>query len=235
LIPDFGGIIWMFIALIEAVIFICVFFLFVFWIMPPISRRFIRLKWSKGSPAFIQHGGRVSVYASNEDLPEGVIHNKQGWFLKPTHPYREGGLKRLPGRPRKDEATPKEQMDKAIEVALRTPILDGLDKQVFFGSADTSLVSNLETLAEFTPQNPQTNDPNSENPKLTNVRHSLLNVLKELIPATMSRTQLDALGTLNYLRGLKVGRGDVIKLVIIAICVIGVLVSAGLVIYFLKD
>jgi len=221
MIPDFSGIIWMFITLIISIIFVSVFLLFVFWFMPPISRTFIRIKWSKSSPAFIQHGGRVSIYTSDQELPEGVIHNQQGWFLKSTHPYK-GETKRSPGRPRKDEADPKEEVDEAINIVLRTPILDGLGKQVFFGSADTPLISNLETLAEITPQNPT-----------GKVRHSLLNILKEIIPATISRTQLEALATLNYLRGLKVGKGEMMRLIILIVCLIALIATVGIVFYFI--
>lgn len=216
----------MFIALIILIVGICGFLAFVFWFMPPISRRFIKIKWSRGSPAFIQHGGRVSVYSSNEELPEGVIHNEQGWFLKSTHPYI-GEPKRGVGRPRKDETSnkesnEKEEIDKALDVVLRAPILDGLGKQVFFGSTDTPLVSNLDTLAAITPQNPA-----------GKVRHSLLNILKEIIPATISRTQLEALGTLEYLRGLKVGKGEMMRLIIIVVCMIALVATVGLVFWFL--
>lgn len=230
MLPDFGGIYWMFIALIEIIVFVVLALAFVFWVMPPISRRFIRMKWSKGSPAFIQHAGRVYLYSSNVELPEGVAHNKRGWFLKSTHPFREGNKKRGPGRPPKTSENPtskKQQVDEALDVVLRTPILDGLDKQVFFGSTDSPLLSNLETLGELT-------NEKTQNKKSGTVNHSILSAIKEVIPATISRSQLEALGTYEYLRGLKVRGGDVIKLVIIAIAVIGVIVTAGLVFWFLN-
>jgi hypothetical protein len=229
LLPDFGGLIWMFICIIEAVIFIACAMLFVFWVMPPISRRFIRMKWSKGSPAFIQHAGRVYVCSGDAELPEGVTHNKFGWFLKSTNPFRGEHEKRGPGRSPKTsegETGKQEKVDEALDIVLRTPILDGLDKQVFFGSSDAPLLSNLETLSSLSQE--QESKPGS-------IKHSLLSVIKEVIPATISRSQLEALGTFEYLRGLKVRGGDVIKLVIVAIAVIGVIVTVGLVFWFLTQ
>lgn len=190
------------------------------------------MKWSKGSPAFIQHAGRVYVYSGDAELPEGVTHNKFGWFLKSTNPYREGQQRRGPGRPQKTpEGTTsnQEEVDAALDVVLRTPILDGLDKQVFFGSSDAPLLSNLETLSLLSQKQEK---PNS---KQGSIKHSILSVVKEVIPATISRSQLEALGTFEYLRGLKVRGGDVIKLIIIAIAVIGVIVTAGLVFWFLTQ
>lgn len=224
MIPDFGGLIWMIIALIEVVVFGCLFALFYFWVMPAISRWFIKIKWSKGSVAFIQHGSIVKVYNSNIDLPEGVLKfNKQGWFLKSMHPHLPEA-KRGPGRPTKDALPPKEQVNEGLDVLLRTPLLDGLNRPVFFGSADVALLANLETLSEFSP---------NENRTKTGIRHSILNVLKEIIPFTMSRSQLDALGTTMYIKGRKAAGGDQTKIIIVAIAVIGVIVAAGLVFGFL--
>lgn len=231
MIPDFGGLLWMIIALAILVLYTGFFVLFVFWIMPPIARRFIRMKWSKGSPAFIQHAGRVFLLSSDAELPEGVVKNKFGWFLKSSHPYRDEKQKRGPGRPSKNpeglEARSKKEVDEALGVVLRTPILDGLNKQVFFGSSDSPLLSNLETLGALSEEKTKSEGGS--------VKHALLQVIKEVIPATISRSQLEALGTYEYLRGLKVRGGELIRAVIIAILVIGVIVVAGLVFWFLNQ
>jgi hypothetical protein len=231
MIPDFGGLIWMVAFIAETIIVICGSLLFIFWVMPPISRRFIRMKWSKGSPAFIQHAGRVVLFSSDAELPEGVIHNKSGWYLRSVSPYRgEQETRRGPGRPPKNSEAPNpqtEEVNKALDVALRTPILEGLGRQVFFGSTDTPLLSNLETIG-------QVSDVKVETSKGT-IRHSILSILKEIIPATISRSQLDALGTYEYLRGLKVRGNDIIRLIIVVVAVIGVIGALGLVFWFLTQ
>lgn len=240
MVPDFGGLIWMVIALIEAIVFISAALAFIFWFMPPIARRFIRIKWSKGSPAFIQHAGRVFLFSSSEELPEGVIRNKMGWFLKSVTPYKgePAQQKRKPGRPPKTpeklpEGTSMDDINEAIEISLRTPILEGLGKQVFFGSSDTPLLSNLETISAMSEQQTMSNGGKKE--AKGGIRHAVLSALREVIPATMARSQLDALATFNYLRGLKVRGGDMIKLVIVCVAVIGVVATVGLVFYFLTQ
>lgn len=263
MLPEFGPILWIFFTVIEAIIGMALFLLFVFWFMPPISRRFIAIKWKKGSVAFIQHGGRVSVYSSNEELPEGVIHNAHGWFLKSVQPYGEEEqqeeepktdmqllLERFPNITKEANAekrmraelkkirkerklekklnpqhSHKEEVRVALDKVLRAPILDGLGKQAFFGSSDTALLGNLDTLAELTPQTEEK----------THVKHSLLTVLKAIIPATMNRTQIDAIATLNYLRGLKVGKGELMRLILVVVCLIGLIGTIGVVFWFLTS
>lgn len=240
MVPDFGGLIWMIIALIEGVLFTGFIILFVTWIMPPIARRMIRAKWSRGSIAFIQHAGRVRLCITKTELPEGVIENEYGWFMKSTVPYGSQDQtpeKRGPGRPPKNpeqkEAEPTlENVEKTLEVALRVPILEGLGKQVLFGSTDTSLLSNLEAIGALSPHKIKTKNKDGEDGVFS---HAILNTLKAIIPATFGRTNLDALATLNYLRGLKVRGGEAMKIIIIAICVIGVIATVGLVFYFLTQ
>lgn len=250
-LPEFSTLIWLVIIIVILMVWVGSFLLFLFWFMPPISRKFIGIKWRSGSPCFIQHGGRVSVYSSSDELPEGVIHNRLGWFLKSAHPFGQAEKTKLEALIEKYKDDPEAERkimeelksnkkkytwtikkekeiedlkDIALDKVLRAPILDGLNKQVFFGSSDTALLSNLETLSEFTPHNPD-----------KGVKHSLLTVLKEVIPATMSRTQLDALATLNYLRGLKAAKGETMKLLIIVACLIGLIGTVGLVFWFLTQ
>jgi hypothetical protein len=254
MVPDFGGLIWMIIALLEAIIFVAAALAFVFWLMPPIARKFIRAKFSKRSVAFIQHAGKVRLCMTKAELPEGVIENEFGWFLKSTMPYKgkDEPEKRGPGRPHKKAedsvqafkeqiiekggekaweviapfvlaASSDEDINRALDIALETPILEGLNKHVLFGSSDTALLGNLNTITALSQDREKFGG------------HAILNAIKTVIPATMSRTQIDAIATLNYLRGLKVRGGDMMKLLIVVVAVIGVIGSIGLVFWFLTQ
>ena len=223
MIPDFSGLFWTFIIIGEGILFAGAFSLFVFWFMPPIARAMIKAKWSRGVPAFIQNErGSVEFMTSDKELPEGVVHyKKRGWFLIPKKPYlrelieKEKNSKPKRGRPLKEKNNPGEltvkELMKKFEKHLHTPILKGLNKQVFFGSMDSVALSNLYTIS-----------------------HANLRDVRLLAPIMYQKTQLDALATGNRLEGMKMMGHDYIKIVIIAIAVIGVIVTAGLVFWFLK-
>lgn len=86
---DLGAMIWMIISVAEVIVFVGIFLAYNFWIMPPISRKFRKAKWSKGVPAFIQdETGKVQLCISNKEFPEGVVHYKnKGWFLIAKRPH----------------------------------------------------------------------------------------------------------------------------------------------------
>lgn len=266
MVPDFGGIIWMFIAIIEAVIFIAVFAAFYFWVLPPLSRWLIRAKLSKRSVAFIQHAGKVHLCTSKNELPEGVIENKFGWFLKPTMPYKPEkkeqypvkkqikeilekyaddpeqcekeltNLKTSSGKKRGPPSNDEKAEEAALEILLETPILDGLNKHVLFGSTDTSLLGNLNTLSLVS--YPELKEKKGKEPPLANQHfgsHAILNSLKALIPATMSRTQTHAIAVIAELRGRAAAGKDAVKVIIYAIAAISVVGTVGLVFWFLTQ
>lgn len=97
---DLGSLLWMIIALVEIIIFVSLFLLYNFWVLPPISRKFRKAKWSRGVPAFIQdETGKVRLCISNKEYPEGVVHyKKKGWFMIAKRPYEN--LEEMPSKDR---------------------------------------------------------------------------------------------------------------------------------------
>ncbi len=63
--------------------------------------------------------------------------------------------------------------------------------------------------------------------------HADLRIMKEIIPATISRTQLNALHKWSLLKGYEKKGGDQTKVVVLAICVIGCIAALGIVAYML--
>lgn len=225
---DFTSFMWTIIAILEALFFVAFFIIYNFWFMPPIARTMTRIKWSKGTIAFIQHGNVVRVFSS-DSLPDGILHNKLGWFLKSVHPYQKQMTKKR-GRPLKNpheqENAPtvaKEVEQQAVEIALRTPILEGLGRPVFFGSSDTPLLSNLETLAILT----------QSQPTHTGIRHAVLTAIRNVLPATYPFVQLDSLATWNYLRGLKMRGNEGTRWILAAIAGATIIAVTGIICYFI--
>jgi hypothetical protein len=236
----FGATFWM--AMTILVVIVCVILAIVHErvVLPPIARKMRSAKWSKGSLAFVQDDvGVVHLTISDVDLPEGVTRTKRGWFLRSRSPY-------IPERNLDDDKTLDEETkaelkkiddtvdarkkhklkmelikklekegkltEKIIGTILQTPILEGLGKSVFFGYDGTALLSNLKTIA-----------------------HADLRIMKEVIPATISRTQLGALAKWSLMKGYEKRGGDTNKLVILIACLIALVATVGIVFYALTQ
>jgi hypothetical protein len=182
--------------------------------MPEIARVLTKCYHSRGLPVFIQDEmGNVELQICDKKFPEGIVHTKRnGWFLLPTPPSpteeanseeEQQEVKRGPGRPPKqpvvDEKDPKSQdeLEKYAETygtLMQVPTLRGLGKQVFFGSATASALSNLKAIA-----------------------HANLPDVRKLSPQMYQKTQLDALATGNRIEGLKMSGKETTKLLMYAI------------------
>ena len=269
---DFTLMIWQIIAIAEAIVFVTVFLLYNFWVLPPISRKFRKAKWSKGIPAFIQdETGKVKLCISNKDLPEGVTYyKKKGWFLISKRPYENiddmqnkerSNLRNIFIRTKmeteeltKEEAI--EEWDKlqfptglseeeadnlkeTIEKIIHTPILEGFGKQVFFGSTDSVALSNLRTISEVSNNIAIASVEKTSNPSLVDrvklMAHANLRNCRLLAPIMYSKTQLDALATGNRLEGMKMMGRETVKIVVIALAIIGAVASLGIVAYILTN
>jgi hypothetical protein len=211
----FGSMFWMAMTFVAIIIAVIIGLVNEYVILPPLARKIRKAKWSKGSPAFIQDdAGRVHFTLGDTELPEGVVHNKRGWFLISRQPY-------IPPPPPENDAQSKKnkkmgKLDKTyeaiLETVLETPVLDGLGKACFFGYDGSPLLTNLKTLA-----------------------HANLRKMKEVIPATISRTQLNALHKWSLLKGYEKKGGDQMKVVLLAICVIGCIAALGIVAWLLTQ
>ena len=105
-----------------------------------------------------------------------------------------------------------EQYVLAYGKLLETPILDGLNKQVFFGSTASSTLTNLWAIAH------------AELPKVRLLSHAM-----------HPKTQLDALATGNRLEGIKMASHDPIKWLIIAIIAAIPIAVTGIVAWLLTQ
>lgn len=184
--------------------------------MPEIARVLTKCYHSRGLPVFIQDEmGNVELQICDKKFPEGVVHTKRsGWFLLPTPPSpqmndgveaEQEEAKRGPGRPpkqppansKKPEDMTQDELDQYAEAygtLVQVPTLRGLGKQVFFGSATASALSNLRAIA-----------------------HSNLQDVRKLAPLMYQKTQLDALATGSRIEGLKMSGKEVTKLLMYAI------------------
>jgi hypothetical protein len=226
---------WIFTTIAVSVVSVIAFILYRFWYEPEISRQLTSAKHSNGVPAFVElPTGNVGFYVSNKKMPEGVVHYKhRGWFLLPTHPTPEDEEdmqpeKRGVGKPRKLDPKDKidlktgqvigakiedPKLDEAIEQRiLHTPILLGFGKQVFFGSDASPMLSNLYTIA-----------------------HADLRKVRQLAPATMQKTQLDALATGSRLEGIKMAKGETMKFLVMCVGAAIVIGSLGIIAYILTN
>lgn len=144
--------------------------------------------------------------------------------------------KRGPGRPKEDDRLSDEQLA-ALGCALQTPTLAGFGRAVFFGYDGAPLVSNLKTLA-FTSDTALTVENKEENGKVWRsvnryIGHSDLRVMKEIIPATISRTQLGNLYRWALEKGYRKKGGDTTKLLIICIAAAIPIACLGIVAFML--
>lgn len=224
---------WMFTTFIVGIVAVIGFLVYRYYLEPPICRQLMAAKWKQGTPAFIQdNAGVVHFTMSDKDLPEGVVHNKRGWFLLSRAPYipdishqqqqqAQMPVKRGPGRPPKskvqselqEEQPPTvEQENEALATILQVPILAGFGKAVFFGYDGAPLLGNLKTLC-----------------------HADLRVMKEIIPATISRTQLSNLVKWAMQKGYEKRGGDQTKFLVLCVGIAAVLGSLGLVVYLILN
>lgn len=220
MIPDFGGLIWMVICIILVIVFISAALTFCFWIMPPIARTMIRAKWSKCSPCFIQDNmGRVHFIIDDTELPEGLFHNKRGWFITSTPLPHNKSVKTQKEKDKMTEAlqaikvlSKKEQqeIEDCEETVLETPILAGLGKTVFFGYDGAPLLSNIKTLA-----------------------HANLKVMREILAKTDTKTRFGLLHRWSVQKGYEKAGKDTQKVIIIAICAIALVATVGIIAYLL--
>ena len=223
---DFGSFYWIVIWISTIIIVAIIALVHEFVILPPIAKDMRKAKWSKGVPAFIQNdAGNVVFLTSDKQMPEGVIHNKLGWFLLPrpsTQSEKSEEVRRGPGRPPKiDPLTDIENPESKIKVTaekiellgklLHTPILKGLGKQVFFGATSSAMLTNLWTIA-----------------------HADLLQARKLIPMNTQKTQLDALATGSRIEGMKMMGGDLMRWIFYVIIACIPIVIIALIFWFLK-
>jgi hypothetical protein len=222
---DFGSFYWIVIWVATILVVAIIALVHEFVILPPIAKDMRKAKWSKGVPAFIQNdAGNVVFLTSDKQMPEGVIHNKLGWFLlpRPTTENEVKDFKRGPGRPPKIDASKDENPEvgqtvraENIELMgklLHTPILKGLGKQVFFGATSSAMLTNLWTMA-----------------------HADLLQARRLIPMNTQKTQLDALATGSRIEGMKMMGGDLVKWIFYVIIACIPIVIIALVFWFLRS
>jgi len=227
--PDFAGFLPMTGLILSIVISVTLFLVHEYVILPPIARRLRKAKWNKGVIAFIQDDtGNVRLTISTKELPEGVIKTNRGWFLLPrpsTIDTEPEVTHRGPGRPKKlPEGT--ESVDVPIVERKKTelenielngkllhvPLLQGLGKQVFFGSVSSAMLTNLWALS-----------------------HADLLQARKLIPMNTQKTQLDALATGSRIEGMKMMGGDVMKWIVYVIIACIPIAIIGLVFWFLTQ
>lgn len=249
-----GSIFWQFTTFIVAIVAVIGFLVYRYYLEPPISRWFMSAKWSKGPVGFIQDDANlVHLVRSKAALPEGVIYTLRGFFLKGRAPYipdeeeklKEGEEKRKPGRPKMVNPNSVRDLDlanEAFNVALQTPVLDGFGKAVFFGYDGAPLVSNLKTLALTTNNGVSVREveKSSDGRKVWRsverfVGHADLRIMKEIIPATISRTQLGNLYRWALNKGYEKKGGDQMKLLYIAIAAAIPIACLGLVIFLILN
>ena len=243
--PEFGGMFWQVIAILIGVIGAGLFLLWEFWVTPPICRKLRSAKWSKcPGISFIQKGGIVHLVKNNIELPEGVIINALGVAVRNIHPYiKAEEWKKLTDKQKKE-------VNDSLGVILNTPILAGLGKHVLFGSVESPLLGNLDTIAAVTSQPELLEERNTAvkknakkivlkvkpSHKYNLFRVADLNIFKEVLNmTTATRTQLDSLKSWVETKMLKKFGGDVMKIVVIALVMVGVIGTLGLVFWFLTQ
>jgi hypothetical protein len=251
-----GSVFWQFTTFIVAIVAVIGFLVYRYYLEPPISRWFMSAKWSKEPVGFIQDDANVvHLVKSKAALPEGIIHTARGFFLKGRAPYIPDeiesnvsgeSVKRGPGRPRKIVKEPDVSVDECelvnegLEVALQTPVLEGFGKAVFFGYDGAPLVSNLKTLALTTNNGVSVKEVEKslDGSKVYRcierfVGHADLRIMKEVIPATISRTQLSNLYRWALNKGYEKRGGDQTKLLLTVVIACIPIACLGIVAFLL--
>ncbi len=246
-----GSIFWQFTTFIVAIVAVIGFLVYRYYLEPPISRWFMSAKWSRQPVGFIQDDANVvHLVRSKAALPEGIIFTLRGFFLKGRAPYipdeeskpiKDGEeVKRGPGRPKSVKNSDVELVNEAFNIALQTPVLEGFGRSVFFGYDGAPLVSNLKTLALTTNNGVLVKDEEKslDGKKVWRsverfVGHADLRIMKEIIPATISRTQLGNLYRWALQKGYEKKGGDQMKLLYIAIAAAIPIACLGIVAFLL--
>jgi hypothetical protein len=195
-----------------ALVATCLFIYYVKKYTPAISRQLTHAYHSRGLPMFVQNEmGVVRMLICDKKFPKGVVHvPKIGWFLLPTQPTLSDSEEveqeepRKAGRPPKVPEKPIEAMDekelaeyaRLYGTIIKAPYLDGLNKQVFFGTTDCAGVSNLTTIA-----------------------HADLPNVQWLAKQTYNKAQIDSLATGCRDEGYKMASKETTKLLMYAIIV----------------
>lgn len=260
-----GSFFWQFLTFIVAIVGVIGFLVYRYYIEPPLARWATKAKWSRWGIAFIQDdSGVVHPVCNNSELPEGVVHNKRGWFLKCRRPNLAATTKPGPKteeekreleriqqleaytkllnspdiskkerelyKKKIEELTPEltEDQSEVLDTVLHAPILEGLGKAVFFGYDGAPLLGNLKTMAAVT--NKAVSISSQENHKKNVIERITawadLRIFKELIPATIGRTQIAALNQYSESKGYLRRGGDTMKFLFI--CVGGAVVIGSL-------
>ncbi|MGD0071393.1 MAG: hypothetical protein ABSB71_07955 [Candidatus Bathyarchaeia archaeon] len=214
---------WFFIAIAVGIAFVIVITVHEFFIMTSFAKHARAMKWSKGLAALIQDNNVVRLLFSNGELPEGLFLIRGKWFLRPQTPYLGNTTsQRGPGRPSNEEKA-QTQDGKAIDVlskdsrealteVLQCPILEGVGKPLFVGCVNQPMLTNISTVA-----------------------HADLTRIREIIPETLTQTQLDALHTYSKIKGIKMAGKEQMKIIYLAIAAVMVIGSLGLIVYLLTQ
>jgi hypothetical protein len=147
--------------------------------------------------------------------------------------------KRGPGRPKEEKENGlTDEQTAALGIALQTPTLAGFGRAVFFGYDGAPLVSNLKTLAVASNEALQVVDRKIAEGKVVRtverfIGHADLRIMKEIIPATISRTQLGNLYKWAVAKGYEKSGKDQMKLIYIAIAAAIPIACLGIVAFLL--
>jgi hypothetical protein len=149
--------------------------------------------------------------------------------------------KRKPGRPKGEDSNKlSEEQVAGLSCALQTPTLAGFGRAVFFGYDGAPLVSNLKTLALTTDNAVKVDTELSLGGVIKKciskyVGYADLRVMKEIIPATISRTQLGNLYKWSVQKGYEKRGGESTKLLMIVIIACIPIACLGIVAFLLLN
>ena len=208
---------WAIIAIAVAVAAVLLFAVHETFIMSSFAKQARKMKRGKGLWALIQENNVLKLMTSKGSLPEGLYLIGKHWFIRPQTPYI-GPNKNPVGRPPKDASDTKSvdvlppEDRAALQEILSVPILEGVGKPLFVGCVNQPMLLGPSTVA-----------------------HSDLTRIREIIPATLTQTQLDALATYSRLKGIKIAGKEQMKIIVLAIAAAMVIGSLGLVVYLLTQ
>jgi hypothetical protein len=184
------------------------------FIMNSFAKQARKMKRAKGSPCLIQDNNVLRLMFSDGQLPEGLYHVRGQWYTRPQTPYLNKA--KGPGRPSKEEKegmvdTLRKDHREALNMVLQVPILEGVGKPLFIGCVSAPmLLNNVSTVA-----------------------HADLTRIREILPATLSQTWLDALNVYSVAKGMKKANKDNLKLIYIAIAAAIPIACLGIVAFLL--
>jgi hypothetical protein len=189
------------------------------FIMNSFAKQARKMKRSKGAPCLIQDNNVLRLMFSDGQLPEGLYHVRGQWYTRPQTPYLSKAEKG-PGRPPKGEKEQGDTVDvlkkdhrEALNMVLQVPILEGVGKPLFIGCVSAPmLLNNVATVA-----------------------HVDLTRIREILPATLSQTWLDALNVYSVAKGMKKANKDNLKLLYIAIAAAIPIACLGLVVFLILN